>query len=141
MSASDKSTELVTAALLVTNHTRALTDDSSPALPLYGQPRVAAVQASLDLGVSKLSSSATLQCRHRPCNSRAAVKAVNQSLCAADTPLPTPPHPPQTIHPTPPYGRCRGYLTPHWKVCPAPMDQPMTMTSFLMPNCSVTSRY
>ena len=33
-----------------------------------------------------------------------------------------------------------GYSAPQWKVCRAPIDQPVTSGSRLMPNVSVTSR-
>lgn len=38
-------------------------------------------------------------------------------------------------------GTISGWLTAHWNVCPAPIDQPVTATSCSMPKCSVTSRY
>ena len=39
------------------------------------------------------------------------------------------------------FGTISGWLTAHWNVCPAPIDQPVTQASRSMPNCSVTRRY
>ena len=99
-------------------------------LPLYVQPRVITAQTLLDFDVSQLCSSVTVPCRHRPCNSRAAVKAVNQPMCADDNPHSPPPHPKQPTppHPIPPH------LTPtqphptKWQVSRLP-DTPLECLS------------